>query len=47
MGAPLAETPLRRRLERTYRELARRSRDRAESRLLIDSANAVRPRTLL
>ncbi|MVZ99476.1 protein kinase [Actinomadura sp. LD22] len=47
MGAPLAETPLRRRLERTYRELARRSRDRGESRLLIDSANAVRPRTLL
>ncbi|WP_455363859.1 tetratricopeptide repeat protein [Actinomadura napierensis] len=47
MGQPLDETTLRRRLERTYRELARRSRDRDESRLLIDSANAVRPRTLL
>ncbi|MFB4299938.1 tetratricopeptide repeat protein [Actinomadura sp. NTSP31] len=47
MGEPLEETTLRRRLERTYRELARRSRDRDESRLLIDSANAVRPRTLL
>ncbi|QKG26063.1 serine/threonine protein kinase [Actinomadura verrucosospora] len=47
MGAPLAEAPLRRRLERTYREMARRARSRGEARLLIDSANAVRPRTLL
>nr|WP_246178888.1 serine/threonine-protein kinase [Actinomadura decatromicini] len=47
LGAPLAETPLRRRLETTYRELARRTRDRDEARRLVDSANAVRPRTLL
>ncbi|NDU74455.1 protein kinase [Actinomadura sp. DSM 109109] len=47
LGAPLAEVPLRRRLEGTYRELARRTRDRDECRRLVDSANAVRPRTLL
>ncbi|MFS2291585.1 MAG: serine/threonine-protein kinase PknG [Actinomadura sp.] len=47
LGAPLAEIPLRRMLERTYRELARRTRDRDECRRLVDSANAVRPRTLL
>ncbi|WP_338741435.1 serine/threonine-protein kinase [Actinomadura luteofluorescens] len=46
-GAPLAEAPLRRLLEGTYRELARRTRDRDECRRLVDSANAVRPRTLL
>ncbi|WUI04437.1 serine/threonine-protein kinase PknG [Spirillospora sp. NBC_00431] len=47
LGTPLAETQLRRLLESTYRELAKRSRDRDESRRLVDSANAVRPRTLL
>ncbi|WP_024936597.1 serine/threonine-protein kinase [Actinomadura welshii] len=46
-GSPLTEIPLRRLLERTYRELARRTRDRDECRRLVDSANAVRPRTLL
>jgi serine/threonine-protein kinase PknG len=46
-GSPLAEVPLRRLLERTYRDLARRSRDRDEYRRLVDHANAVRPRTLL
>ncbi|MDL4771605.1 MULTISPECIES: serine/threonine-protein kinase [Thermomonosporaceae] len=47
LGAPLSETPLRRRLEETYRALAHYTHDREERRLLIDSANAVRPRTLL
>ncbi|MFI0409627.1 tetratricopeptide repeat protein [Actinomadura sp. 3N508] len=47
LGTPLAEPQLRRLLERTYRELARRTRDRDECRRLVDSANAVRPRTLL
>ncbi len=47
LGAPLSEIPLRRMLEETYRELARRTRDRDECRRLVDSANAVRPRTLL
>ncbi|TDE25097.1 serine/threonine-protein kinase [Actinomadura sp. 6K520] len=47
LDAQLSETPLRRRLEATYRELARRTRDRDECRRLVDSANAVRPRTLL
>ncbi|MFB4310943.1 tetratricopeptide repeat protein [Actinomadura sp. GTD37] len=47
LGAPLTETALRRLLETTYRELARRTRDRDECRRLVDSANAVRPRTLL
>ncbi|MFC4906311.1 serine/threonine-protein kinase [Actinomadura gamaensis] len=46
-GVPLAELPLRRRLEGTYRTLARHTRDREEKRLLVDAANAVRPRTLL
>ncbi|MQY02975.1 serine/threonine-protein kinase [Actinomadura macrotermitis] len=47
LGVPLAETPLRRRLEETYRGLARLSHDREDRRELIDAANAVRPRTLL
>ncbi|WP_420830923.1 tetratricopeptide repeat protein [Actinomadura graeca] len=47
LGAQLAEAPLRGLLERTYRELARLTRDRDECRLLIDAANTVRPRTLL
>ncbi|WP_309239440.1 tetratricopeptide repeat protein [Actinomadura sp. J1-007] len=47
LGAPLAEAPLRRRLEETYRALAHHTHDREERRVLIDSANAVRPRTLL
>ncbi|MCP2339675.1 serine/threonine-protein kinase [Actinomadura rupiterrae] len=46
-GVPLAELPLRRRLEGTYRALARLTRDREEKRLLVDAANAVRPRTML
>ncbi|WP_030164232.1 serine/threonine-protein kinase [Spirillospora albida] len=47
LGTPLAEAPLRHRLEHTYRELARHTRDRDEARMLIDAANTVRPRTLL
>ncbi|MBT2213740.1 protein kinase [Actinomadura sp. NEAU-AAG7] len=47
LGEQLAEAPLRSLLERTYRGLARLTRDREESRLLIDAANTVRPRTLL
>ncbi|TDC87922.1 serine/threonine-protein kinase [Actinomadura sp. 7K507] len=47
LDSPLTEIPLRRLLEGTYRELARRTRDRDEFRRLVDSANAVRPRTLL
>ncbi|RFS85721.1 serine/threonine protein kinase [Actinomadura spongiicola] len=47
LGTPFAEPKLRRLLESTYRELARRTRDREECRRLVDSANAVRPRTLL
>ncbi|TMQ84992.1 hypothetical protein ETD83_40750, partial [Actinomadura soli] len=47
LGTPLSEPQLRRLLETTYRELARRTRDRDECRRLVDSANAVRPRTLL
>ncbi|MFC0041187.1 serine/threonine-protein kinase [Actinomadura rayongensis] len=47
LGVPLAEQPLRRRLEETYRALARHTRDREDRRALIDAANAVRPRTLL
>ncbi|REE97504.1 serine/threonine-protein kinase [Thermomonospora umbrina] len=46
LGAPMAEDPLRRRLEETYRGLARLADD-PEARLrLVDRANAVRPRTL-
>ncbi|XRQ03609.1 tetratricopeptide repeat protein [Actinomadura welshii] len=47
LGHALSEAPLRRLLEKTYRELARRTRDRDEFRRLVDSANTVRPRTLL
>ncbi|MBW8485992.1 serine/threonine-protein kinase [Actinomadura parmotrematis] len=47
MGVPLAEGPLRLRLEQTYRGMARRTHDREDRRELIDAANAVRPRTLL
>jgi serine/threonine-protein kinase PknG len=47
LGAPLTEVPLRRRLEQTYRSLARLTTDRDDRRWLIDCANAVRPRTLL
>ncbi|MFC5753358.1 serine/threonine-protein kinase [Actinomadura rugatobispora] len=47
LGAPLSEVPLRRRLEQTYRSLARLTTDREDRRWLIDCANAVRPRTLL
>ncbi|GAA2457126.1 serine/threonine-protein kinase [Actinomadura vinacea] len=47
LGAELSEDPLRRRLEETYRSLARLADDREDRRWLIDCANAVRPRTLL
>ncbi|WP_425546897.1 tetratricopeptide repeat protein [Actinomadura fulvescens] len=47
-GAPLTDTAaLRRVLEDNYRALAQHTRDKEERRLLIDRANAVRPRTLL
>jgi serine/threonine-protein kinase PknG len=47
LETPLAEQPLRRRLEETYRSLARHTTDRENRSWLIDCANAVRPRTLL
>ncbi|MEW2358438.1 tetratricopeptide repeat protein [Spirillospora sp. NPDC029432] len=47
LGAPLLDTPLRVRLEATYRSLARRATDREDRRWFVDCANAVRPRTLL
>ncbi len=47
LGVPFAEARLRRELETTYRALARHTQDREDRRLLIDAANAVRPRTLL
>ncbi|MEU5878257.1 tetratricopeptide repeat protein [Spirillospora sp. NPDC047279] len=47
-GAPLGDTAaLRRVLEDNYRAMAQHTRDREDRRLLIDRANAVRPRTLL
>ncbi|MFI0450574.1 tetratricopeptide repeat protein [Actinomadura sp. 6N118] len=47
-GAPLTDAAaLRRVLEDEYRALAQHSRDKEDRRLLIDRANAVRPRTLL
>ncbi|MBS0656830.1 MAG: protein kinase [Verrucomicrobia bacterium] len=46
LGAPFDEVPLRRALERTYRELARLRADPREKVWLIDRANEVRPTTL-
>jgi serine/threonine-protein kinase PknG len=45
-GAPLSETGLRRRLEQTYRELARLARPGDDRHTLVVTANAVRPRTV-
>ena len=45
LGAPFTEVGIRRRLEQTYRALARASHDPDERHELIDRANAVRPRT--
>ncbi|MGX7829451.1 tetratricopeptide repeat protein [Actinokineospora sp. 24-640] len=42
---PLAETPVRRALERVYRDLAARTPDRAARTALLDKANEVRPWT--
>ena len=45
LGAPFTEVGIRRKLEQTYRALARATHDVAERHELIDQANAVRPRT--
>ncbi|MFD1077405.1 serine/threonine-protein kinase [Longispora fulva] len=47
LGEQLAERPLRARLERAYRSLARAATSRAERHTLVVRANAVRPRTLI
>jgi serine/threonine-protein kinase PknG len=47
LGAALTEDALRRRLEETYRSLARLSDSPAERHMLVDKANTVRPRTLI
>jgi serine/threonine-protein kinase PknG len=47
LGTPLTETGLRRKLEETYRTLARLATDRAQRHFLIDQANAVRPLTVV
>ncbi|GAA1753986.1 serine/threonine-protein kinase [Streptomonospora arabica] len=47
LGAPLTEEGLRANLERSYRERARITTDAVRRRVLVDRANAVRPRTLL
>lgn len=46
LGDPVSETGLRRRLETSYRALARQARDPDEHAILIDRANAVRVRSL-
>ena len=46
LGAELTERPLRRRLEDTYRTLARHAGGKGDRVALIGRANAVRPRTL-
>jgi serine/threonine-protein kinase PknG len=46
LGTPLAEPPLRRRLEETYRLLAKLAERPVERHALVIRANAVRPRTL-
>jgi serine/threonine-protein kinase PknG len=45
LGAELDEEAVRRRLERTYRGLARLSKTPPERHLLVDRANSVRPKT--
>ncbi|ACY95786.1 MULTISPECIES: serine/threonine-protein kinase [Thermomonospora] len=47
LGVPLQEGPLRRRLEKLYRGLARLSDDVETRHRLVNRANRVRPRTLL
>ncbi|HEY8544128.1 MAG TPA: tetratricopeptide repeat protein, partial [Acidimicrobiales bacterium] len=47
LGRPLAETPLRKGLEASYRQMARLAATAAERNELIDRANKARPRTLL
>jgi serine/threonine-protein kinase PknG len=46
LGTPLADPPLRRRLEETYRLLAKLAERPVERHALVIRANAVRPRTL-
>jgi serine/threonine-protein kinase PknG len=46
LGAPLTEAGLRRKLERTYRELARLAQSSDNRHTLIIRANDIRPRTL-
>nr|WP_083983705.1 serine/threonine-protein kinase [Actinomadura hibisca] len=46
LGVPLKETELRRRLEGTYRQLAKLAASPGERHVLVKRANAVRPRTL-
>jgi serine/threonine-protein kinase PknG len=46
LGVEFAERPLRRRLEETYRTLARLTNDRSDRLTLVIRANTVRPRTL-
>ncbi|MFB4316590.1 tetratricopeptide repeat protein [Actinomadura sp. 21ATH] len=46
LGTPLSEPPLRRRLEETYRVLAKLAGRPADRHALVIRANAVRPRTL-
>ena len=45
LGAPFQERPLRRALERLYRQMARLESDRSRQIALVDRANTVRPRT--
>ncbi|MCO5969886.1 serine/threonine-protein kinase PknG [Actinoallomurus sp. WRP6H-15] len=47
LGTPLTESGLRRKLEETYRSLARLATTRAERHRLVDQANAVRPVTVI
>jgi serine/threonine-protein kinase PknG len=47
IGAPLTEKGLRRKLERTYRELARLAKDADGKHALVAKANAVRSRTFI
>lgn len=46
LGVEFAERPLRRRLEETYRTLARHAGGKSDRVVLVKRANAVRPRTL-
>jgi serine/threonine-protein kinase PknG len=47
LGVPFTDEQLRRKLEQTYRTLARLSHTREDRHRLVDRANAVRPRTLV